>query len=634
MCGITGFWLINKQYSFSFEQVIKKMAKQLHTRGPDNSGIWFDEMQGIAFGHTRLSIIDCSKKGAQPMVSSSGRFVISYNGEIYNAKDIKKELAFSDFKGGSDTEVMLEAIEEWGLDKALSHFIGMFAFSLFDRKLKKLYLVRDRLGIKPIYWGILSKTLFFGSQLKSFIPHPNWDPTLCRRALSTFFEHNYIPAPLSIYENVYKIRPGHYVSIDEDIKINDVCYWNILDVYKEGKKESKTYKEIELIKGFASILNDSIKKRLISDVPIGAFLSGGVDSSLVAALMQEHSSKPIKTFSIGFHEEDYNEANFAKSVAQYLGTDHNELYVTSKDALDVIPTIPEWCDEPFADSSQIPAYILSKFARNSVAVSLSGDGGDELFAGYNRYLITRKLKRLFSIIPKIGRKLSVKLLNVLNPQFLASFFCYPQLPDKIEKLSRILSLENLEKIYHEIIAIWPPHEINHTIGTHNPFIDNLWAKLPNVSYIEKMQLADLSMYLPCDILTKVDRASMAHGLETRVPLLDHRVVSFACKIPLHLKINQSSTKWILREILYSYVPKKLIERPKMGFGVPIAKWLRGPLKEWAIDLLSEETLDRNIFTNKDIIAKKLKEHLSGEKDWGYHLWTVLMFQAWFQRYHR
>ncbi len=643
MCGITGFWEIEGEKREILSDIVVNMTSTLSHRGPDDVGFYVDEKNGIALGHRRLAILDLSERGRQPMESFSGRYVIIYNGEIYNYKDLSKEMRDNfniDFKSNTDTEVLLAGFEVWGIEQTLKKINGMFAFALLDKKEKRLYLVRDRIGIKPLYYGVQGRILFFASELKAIIANRFFKPTLNRDALALFFKYNYIPAPYSIYQDIAKLEPGHYAVIDKDLSVNIYCYWDVENVVEEGIKKPLLLSENETILELEKLVSDSVKIRMISDVPLGAFLSGGIDSSTVVALMQSQSNLPIKTFTIGFNEDYYNEAKFAKKVAEYLGTDHTELYVTPKEAMEVIPRLAEMYDEPFSDSSQIPTFLVSQLARKYVKVSLSGDGGDELFGGYLRYVWADSLWNRIRFMPYFLKFGMTKIISLLPLETWDNLFGKVEylLPkrirqtlygDKLYKIAGILRSKSPDDVYKGFVSHWKTPE-NLVLGSNEPetILDNFSIKTSIPNFKERMMFFDLVTYLPDDILTKVDRASMAVSLEARVPILDYRVVEFSKKLPLDFKIRNGETKWILRNILYKYVPKELFERPKSGFGIPIGNWLREDLRDWAEDLLNESEIKKEGILNPVLIREIWKEHLTGKGDWQYPLWDVLMFQAW------
>ncbi len=644
MCGLTGFW--NFKHRWPKEQlldVVTKMAARIERRGPDSEGAWSDEEIGLALGHRRLAIVDLSPAGHQPMISQSQRFVLIYNGEIYNSVELRTELVKEgcSFRGYSDTEVILEASERWGVQQTCQRLIGMFAFACWDRKTQRLYLTRDRLGIKPLYWGFNQGVFFFGSQLKSFTAHPEWRPSLDLNALSSYFRFNYVPTPLSIFQGINKLAPGMVLSLDSTQKIEQNSFWDLQTVISQGREKRANEPDAVLVNELDQLLHDAVKRRMVADVPLGAFLSGGIDSSTVVALMQAESPRPIQTFSIGFHEADYDEAQYAASVAHYLKTDHHELYLSAQDALDVVPNIPDWCDEPFADVSQIPTFLVSRLARKSVTVSLSGDGGDELFAGYNRYFLGQAIWRKLKLCPHWLRHLGAKGIQQLAPaqwdllaKMVPKRFRPRLVGDKAYKLANILECSTAADFYKMLVSQWETPDAL-VLGAKEPTLypwglKELGSDLD--AFVESMQRMDTLTYLPDDILAKVDRASMAVSLEARVPLLDHRVVEFSWTLPMNLKIREGQGKWILRQVLNRYVPAELINRPKMGFGVPIDQWLRGPLREWGESLLSLERLTREGLLNAPLVRQRWEEHLSGKRNWQYPLWGVLMFEAWYERW--
>ncbi len=641
MCGLTGFWDFKAATSEEkLLHLVSEMALSIQFRGPDSQGIWCDPKVGLAFGHRRLAIVDLSPAGHQPMLSHSGRSVIIYNGEIFNTDDLRSRLKVEGcvFHGYSDTEVLLEACEQWGVEKTCQQLIGMFSFAFWRVDDQQLFLARDRLGIKPLYWGFHEGILFFGSQLKSFLAHPHFKPVLNKNALGQYFRSNAVPNTLSIFEGVAQLEPGSIVVVDRHKHVHQDRFWDLENVVKSGIKSQQSLSDPEAIEALDLLLRDAVKRRMVADVPLGAFLSGGIDSSLVVALMQSQSTRPIKTFSIGFEVSGYNEAPYAEAVAKHLKTDHETLYVDAVQAQSFIPKIPYYFDEPFADVSQIPTFLVSQLARKKVTVSLSGDGGDELFAGYNRYLTGYDIWKKIAWMPRPFRMMFAagmcsmgvdtwnRLASVL-PQAVS----IPLLGDKVHKLAGMLRAPHTEDFYNILMRYWDePEKI--VLGGGETKLDNRGQGLSFRHPTEYMQFLDTLHYLPDDILTKVDRASMAVSLEARVPLLDHRVVEFAWQLPYHFKVRHGQSKWILRQVLNRYVPTELVDRPKMGFGVPLDTWLRGPLREWAEDLLSESTLKCQGILDPKPIRMRWQEHLSGRRDWQYSLWGVLMFQAWYKHY--
>jgi asparagine synthase (glutamine-hydrolysing) len=629
------------------QTTIRRMSDTLLHRGPDDEGYFVDEAAGVALGFRRLSIIDLTPEGHQPMMSKDGRYTLIFNGEIYNFLELRRELeALSHpFRGHSDTEVMLAAFTEWGFVQAIQRFNGMFALALWDASERVLHLTRDRMGEKPLYYGRMGQAFLFGSELKALKAHPSFKAEINRDALALFLRYNYIPAPFSIYRDIYKLPPGTYISLDERGmgQLPAPCaYWSAKEVAEAGVAEPFEGTESQAMTELEALLSDAVGLRMVADVPLGAFLSGGVDSSTVVALMQAQSSQPVRTFSIGFTEEAYDEARYARAVAEHLKTDHTELYVTPEDAMAVIPRLPALYDEPFSDSSQIPTFLVSQLARRHVTVSLSGDGGDELFAGYNRYLLGQSVWNKISWMPQSSRAVAAGALTTVSPRawdraftglkpFLPSRLQHNTPGDRLHKLAEILSVPDMEAMYMNLVSHWkqPTALVPGAVEPITTLTDEkCWANLP--SFIQRMMYLDSVTYLPDDILVKVDRASMGVSLEARVPFLDHRVVEFSWRMPLEWKIKDGQSKWPLRSILYKHVPRELIERPKMGFGIPIGEWLRGPLRDWAEALLDEGRLKREGFLNAQPIRQKWQEHLRGGHNWQYYIWDVLMFQGWLE----
>jgi asparagine synthase (glutamine-hydrolysing) len=635
MCGIAGFFDLSRNTgTMEAETLAGRMIDRLSHRGPDDRGVWVDPEAGIALSHRRLSIIDLSPAGHQPMTSSAGRYVLSYNGEIFNWQDLRAELPPPEggYKGHSDTEIFLRGVEIWGLAETIGRLIGFFALALWDRKERKLTLVRDRLGIKPLYWGQFGQTLLFGSELSALRAHPLCGAEIDRDALAAYLRTAYVPAPKSIYRGIAKLEPGTLLQIDEDGDLLIDRYWDVREAMRAGTADRAKPLPADAIERWESLLADAVQRRMVADVPVGAFLSGGVDSSAVVALMQANSARRVKTYSIGFREAGYDEAPYARAVAAHLGTDHQEFYVGPEEALAVVPSLSAIYDEPFADSSQIPTALICRMTRRDATVALSGDGGDELFGGYNRYrLAERHWPRLKSLPHPVRAALAAGLSfpsptawdGILGP-FLPKGFGQPG--DKLHKLASIAGARDLDALYKRLISLWPdPAAL--IIGGTEP--ERLPGGFPaNLGSMERMQGADMLTYLPDDILTKVDRASMAVALEVRVPLLDHRLVEASWHLPHNAKLRGSSSKWLLRQILYRHVPSSLIERPKMGFGVPIDHWLRGPLKDWAADLLDPAKIRAQGYLQEAPITRAWNEHLSGRRNHQYALWTILMFQAW------
>ncbi len=652
MCGIAGY--LQPSGSEAGNAVAQAMAQAIRHRGPDDAGIWLDAEVGVAFGHRRLAILDLSAAGHQPMVSASGCWVIAFNGEIYNHADLRQALQASGaapaWRGHSDTETLLAGFEAWGIEATLQRCAGMFALALWDGIERQLHLVRDRLGEKPLYYGWAGDALVFGSELKALRAHPSWRGEVDRDVLTLFFRHNYIPAPYSIYKGVWKLPPGTWLTVSQDaVRRRQLpapnVYWSVLAAAARVREEPFAQGDAAALVELERISGQAIALQRISDVPLGAFLSGGVDSSAIVALMQAQSSGRVHTFTIGFAAADYNEAEYAKAVARHLGTDHTELYVSPEEAQAVIPRLPAIYDEPFADSSQIPTFLVAQLARQHVTVSLSGDAGDELFGGYNRYFLARELRRKLMRIPRAMRRRLAQAIGACPPWLLNALLrplgaAVPRLrvsqpSDKAYKAAEILALTDAGAMYRRLLSHWD-HPASLVLGAREPatLLDELLMRPDVASTFEQwMMTTDTLTYLPEDILVKVDRAAMAVSLETRVPFLDYRLVEFALSLPLSMKIRDGQGKWLLRQMLYKYVPKTLIERPKMGFGVPIDSWLRGPLRDWAETLLDESRLKREGFLDLAPIRRTWNEHLSGVRNWQYDLWDVLMFQAWLEAEH-
>lgn len=634
MCGIAGFITQGKE-RHSIDSLVVRMADSLGYRGPDSSGSWVDPEPGIALGHRRLAIQDLSAHGHQPMESASGRYVICLNGELYNFEKLRPELSAS-WRGHSDTEVMLAAIEAWGLEEALQRFDGMFAFALWDRQEKTLYLARDRAGERPLYYGQLGDYFAFASELKALHQLPTPPEEIDRTALTYYMRHAYVPAPYSIYTNVCKLEPGSYLQISQSGETPKIRrYWDYAAFFGENRKQH-ALSEIEATDRLEALLKESIQQQMISDVPLGAFLSGGVDSSTVTALMQSMASQPVKTFTIGFEEKSYNEAPFAKAVAEHLGTDHHEFYVSPKETQQVIPSLPYLYDEPFADTSQIPTYLVAKLAREQVTVSLSGDAGDELFGGYTRYLRGPGFWNTLKYLPLPARKiLGFALLgmnkNLLNPLLRDADSAVSRFSNKLTNHYEKIAIQDREHFYLNLSSINDNAE-KLVKGGHCPNPLSGYKK-PHLSYEEWMMMMDVLTYLPGDILTKVDRAAMHVSLEARIPLLNKELIEFAASVPLSMKIRDGKGKWLLREVLYRYVPKELIERPKTGFCIPIGKWLKGPLRGWAESLLAEKDIERQGYLDVPLVRSMWQEHLSNRRDHTNRLWSILMFQSWLQTYH-
>lgn len=639
MCGIAGFLDTAAGLGDdAMAAIAKAMADAIRHRGPDDAGVWTDRAPGIALAHRRLSIVDLSAAGHQPMVSPCERYVLSYNGEIYNHQDLRRDLTAggATFKGHSDTETLVAACTAWGLEATLERLNGMFAFALWDRQQRILHLVRDRLGIKPLYWGQQNGRFFFASELKALHAHPSWTPELNPDALASYIRFAYVPSPLSIYAGVQKLGPGCHLVLAPGAPPQIDTYWDFRQLARHAAAHPEAIDENEAIDAFADLATDAVRRQLLSDVPVGAFLSGGIDSTAVVALMQQVSSGPVRSFSIGSTVADFDEAKYAKRVAAHLGTEHTELYVAPDDALEHIPNLAEFYDEPFADSSQLLTYMVAAMTRKSVTVALSGDGGDEILAGYNRHIWAANGYRRLARIPARLRHAASGLLRAIPTSSLdrmAGWLPVPQLADKVQKLGTVVDIDDQTALYRRLVSQCDQPG-RYLPGAHEPQ-GLVWDKSVEADFPDfptRMQFLDTATYLPDDILTKVDRASMAVSLEVRVPLLDHRLVEFAWRLPRSLKIRAGKGKWLLRQLLARHVPAELTERPKQGFALPLAQWLRGPLRDWGEDMLSEQRLAGTGILDVKAVRDLWQVHQSGRRNEQHSLWTLLMFQAWHERW--
>lgn len=648
MCGIAGF-LAFKPFgeAGSARAAIKAMTQELRHRGPDAGGEWTDAEPGIALGHRRLSILDLSEAGSQPMVSTSGRYVITYNGEIYNHLDLRADLQVQgrapSWRGTSDTETILACIEAWGFERTIAEIVGMFAFGVWDRRERCLLLARDRMGEKPLYYGRAGSSFIFGSELRALKAHPEFDATIDRGSVALLLRYNYVPEPYSIYSGVSKLPAGSWLRVDTDPNANSepVAYWSLQCVAEQGGASPFAGTESAARDDLEALLREVVRSQMISDVPLGAFLSGGVDSSLIVAMMQQVSSTPVHTYSIGFDETQFSETEHARAVANHLGTRHTELTVTQSDALNIVGNLGTLFDEPFADSSQLPTVLLSRMTRQHVSVAMSGDGGDELFGGYNRYVWVPRLWRKTGWMPKALRdRLGVLLercpasagvrLEPLFRLFAERYGAPITLGGKLSRLGSILRDANdADDLFARLVREWPNSEALVNDSTNHATLlsdKNMWPRLPSVE--ERMMAVDSLTYLPDDILVKVDRSAMASSLETRAPFLDPRVVEFAWQLPLSMKIDGTEGKRLLKQVLYKHVPKEMIERPKQGFAIPLDQWLRGELRDWAETLLSEKRLQNDGIFDPRPIRETWREHLAEKRNHGARLWSVLMFQTW------
>jgi len=641
MCGIVGF-RTNRDFSRLRDALPEATSRLVH-RGPDDTGLFFDQESGVGLGHRRLSVIDLSEAGRQPMASDDGMVNIVYNGEIYNFQEIRSTLEGHGhhFRTETDTEVILNAYMEWGMD-CLTRFVGMFALALWDSRSRLLFLARDRLGIKPLYYHFTPGELIFASELKALMAFKGFPRDIDPDAVPLFLHYQYIPSPRTVFKDTFKLLPGRYAVFDgQDIRIRS--YWELPHIDRTSKGRDRS--EEDVFTELDHLLTQAVSDRLVSDVPLGALLSGGIDSSIVVALMQKVNTSPVRTFSIGFNEPAYNEAPWALKVAEHLGTDHTDFYVTPKEAMDVISRLPEIYDEPFADSSAIPTFLVSRLARSQVTVALSGDGGDEQFCGYVRYWSTRAMATAFQRIPGPAKEGLGLVLDKIPPtwvercylpwrRFLPQRFRLANFPDKWEKFIKLLGQTSIQDLYRMTICLWSEKELDSLMGRdiRDCQYEEIFRETGNWPLLSRLMRVDQKTYLPDAMLTKVDRASMAVGLEVRVPLLDHRVVEFTSTLPDRLKYKRGRGKYLLRRLLARYVPEELFERPKMGFGVPIEDWFRGELKEMLLDYLSPERLIKEGLFDHNLVEEKIKEHLSGKANHQYRLWALLMWEMWRERW--
>ncbi len=642
MCGIAGVLTNRAVEADWFRTIGEKMGSSLQHRGPDDSGLEIFQENGLLLVHRRLAIVDVSAAGHQPMKSESGRYTIVFNGEIYNHKSIRAEIerqvGGSSWRGSSDTETLLACLDTFGLEGSLAKLVGMFAFAVFDKLKNVVFLARDRVGEKPLYFGHQNGISFFASELKAIRQIDKFEPRINKDATCLFLRHNYIPSPYTIYEQVHKLPPGTYVKLGPSE--TPKSYWSFEDVVQSPRTRLEPSSEQEYLKELEQVLTSAVGLQMQADVPLGAFLSGGIDSSLIVALMQEQSARKTKTFSIGFDNPGFDEAPFARRVAEHLHTDHHELYVDDRMALGVVPKLATLYDEPFSDSSQIPTFLVSRLARTEVTVALSGDGGDELFGGYSRYSLVEKIWRRMGIMPQPLRQMlsdmATKITSEMWSKLLSPALCvaparykHTNVGEKIHKFLSVLPIENQMLIYLELISHWKnPNDM--VLGAHEPdvILKRINCPLPDLNVAENLMYLDTTTYLPDDILVKVDRAAMGVSLETRVPFLDHRVLEMAWRLPASMRMRGTTGKWCLRQLLHRRVPKELLERPKTGFGVPLASWLRGELRDWAEVLLDERRLKQAAHFDVGSIRQKWDEHQSGSRNWHYHLWDILMFEAW------
>ncbi|SRR5579875_127252 len=650
MCGLVGI-VTSGGNDFSL-QTLEAMTASLHHRGPDSRGVWIESDHTVGLGSVRLAILDL-RDGRQPMVSHGERFVIAYNGEIYNFAALRRELEDLGvrFKGRSDTEVVLAAVEQWGVEEAVCRFNGMFAIALWDRVLRQLYLARDRLGEKPLYYLANGRLFMCASELKALRKHPAFQVDINPHALAFFVRYGYILEPQTIYRGVYKLPPGTILrlSIDRgsgELRISEPKpYWSAGEVIDRCLEKPFAGDEAQAVDELERLLTDAVRLRMVADVPVGAMLSGGVDSSTIVALMQAVDMRRVKTFTLGFSDSSYDEAPYAAKVARYLGTDHTEQYVSGSEAAEALAELPNLFDEPFGDYSQLPTYLLARLARKQVVVVLTGEGGDELFGGYERYVTATGLWRAFGWMPSLVKGQLASMLSAVSPEswervlswlnhLLPGRLKQARLGEKMHKLAEVLEASSRETLYFGLLSHWSKPEAVLSACSGDPGIPSNGAQYPARlnDWLAFAMYVDLVSYLPGDILAKVDRATMGVSLEGRMPFLDHRVVEFAWRLPLRMKIRRGRTKHLLRKLLYKYVPRQLVERPKMGFGAPIGMWLRGPMRDWAESLLSEERIKRYGLLKPTPVRQLWQEHLTGRRNWQHRLWIVLMLQAWCERW--